>query len=109
MNFNIEKITNGYLTTLDGVKTFHDTPEAICGHMAEHILKHCEQLDASAKVSWPAQAQKVMQAQVLGQLHGAATPPAIVAPPHLGQLLAEWDPPAKLSPLERAKRWLTID
>lgn len=46
MNVNIEKITNGYLVTIDGVKTFHDVPEAICGQFAELILEHCKRLDA---------------------------------------------------------------
>ena len=47
MNVNIEKITNGYILTVDDVKTFCDVPEAICGTMAELILKHCKELDAA--------------------------------------------------------------
>lgn len=45
MNVNIEKITNGYILTVDGAKTFCDVPEAICGTMAELILKHCKELE----------------------------------------------------------------
>jgi hypothetical protein len=42
MNVSIEKITNGFVVTIDGVKTFCDVPEAICGLTSEWVLKECE-------------------------------------------------------------------
>jgi hypothetical protein len=46
MNLNIEKITNGYIVSLDEKKTFCDVPEAICGVTAEWVLAECKRLDA---------------------------------------------------------------
>lgn len=73
MNINIEKITNGYVLTVDGVKTFCDVPEAICGTMAELILKHCKELDAA-----PAPGKKGLSGDLARALAQVA-----VAQPHV--------------------------
>jgi hypothetical protein len=57
MNLNIEKISNGYLVTLDGKKTFYDVPEAICGATAEWVLAECKRLEAE-----PTDAQRKLSA-----------------------------------------------
>jgi hypothetical protein len=49
MNINIEKITNGFVVTIDGTKTFCDVPEAICGLTSEWVLKYCDELEKPKK------------------------------------------------------------
>lgn len=44
INVSIEKISNGFVITIDGKKTFCDVPEAICGELAQWALKTCENL-----------------------------------------------------------------
>jgi hypothetical protein len=45
MNITIEKLTNGYVVTINGKRTFCDVPEAICGMTSEAVLAECERLD----------------------------------------------------------------
>lgn len=45
MNVTIEKITNGFVVTVDGKKTFCDVPEAICGLTSEAVLAECARLE----------------------------------------------------------------
>lgn len=45
MNIVIEKISNGYILTLNGLKTFCDVPEAICGLTSEWVLAECRKLE----------------------------------------------------------------
>jgi hypothetical protein len=45
MNVTIEKITNGYVVSIDGKKTFCDVPEAICGLTSEWVLAECQRLE----------------------------------------------------------------
>jgi hypothetical protein len=45
VNVSIEKISNGYVITIDGKKTFCDVPEAICGLTSEAVLAECTRLD----------------------------------------------------------------
>lgn len=44
ISVSIEKISNGFVITIDGKKTFCDVPEAICGELAQWALKTCEDL-----------------------------------------------------------------
>jgi hypothetical protein len=91
MNLNIEKITNGYLVTIDGKKTFYDVPEAICGATAEWVLAECKRLDSPPDLAALSKAQHALaQAQfnqAVAQQYGASPAPPRSA---LGQLLSDW-------------------
>lgn len=42
MNIDIEKISNGFVLTLNGKRIFCDVPEAVCGELAQWALAECE-------------------------------------------------------------------
>jgi hypothetical protein len=67
MNINIEKISNGYVATIDGKKTFFDVPEAICGATAEWVLEECKALEADPSVDISNALKFMAQQQVVGQ------------------------------------------
>jgi hypothetical protein len=73
MNLNIEKITNGYLVTIDGKKTFYDVPEAICGATAEWVLAECKRLESAPD---PNEVQhRMAQMAKLSKLYNDQLPP----------------------------------
>lgn len=45
MKIEIEKLTNGYVVSIDGKRTFCDVPEAICGLTSEAVLAECTRLE----------------------------------------------------------------
>ena len=97
MNLNIEKITNGYLVTINGKKTFYDVPEAICGATAEWVLAECKRQDEAPKY---ADIRKAVAAAAMGmgQMYGAKSPPNgdlsdLSDPSDLNRLLNDWGGP----------------
>jgi hypothetical protein len=68
VSLNIEKIDNGFVVSVGGVKTFCSTGESICGLLAEWTLKACEELekpqtysDAALGIAQAQQRQQIMQ------------------------------------------------
>lgn len=47
MNVDIEKISNGFVLTLNGKRIFCDVPEAVCGELAQWALAECENVKES--------------------------------------------------------------
>jgi hypothetical protein len=62
VNVSIEKISNGYVVTIDGKKTFCDVPAAICGLTSEAVLETCTRLDN--KTDYVGDAAKVLLKQI---------------------------------------------
>jgi hypothetical protein len=43
--FEVRKISNGYILRINGKEIFCDTPEAICGETSTWVLDGCKALD----------------------------------------------------------------
>lgn len=81
MNVHIEKISNGFILTLDGKRIFCDVPEAVCGELAQWALAECE----SAKESTT---DKVKSALELMYRQSQSHPLSVT---RLGSLLSSLD------------------
>lgn len=51
MNISIEKISNGFILTLNDKRIFCDVPEAVCGELAQWALAECENLKEELEVN----------------------------------------------------------
>jgi hypothetical protein len=67
MKLDIRKITNGFVVSIDGVETFCDIPEAICGHVAEWVQERCRNLESKTSYAGADAAMKSQLAQALAQ------------------------------------------